>query len=163
MVSYNNLISKEELIMKNNYIISAQFVNTGAKFDEEAKEAVKEAIINYNTKSLIAKNPKQIIDHSFSNDDMTLVIELESEADLPMPTKALRLLSSYLVQETCLDKNLSGKQLFKMTTGSTATAAEENVPNMIVTAPDMNIEQFKNLSTDDKLIEIYKILIERDL
>ncbi|MBU3209061.1 hypothetical protein KPL28_05340 [Clostridium algidicarnis] len=141
--------------MKNNYTISAQFVNTGAKFDEKAKEAVKEAISNYNTKSLIAKNPKRIVDYSFSADEMTLVIELESEADLPMPTKALRLLSSYLVEETCLDKSLSGKQLFKMI----AARAEENIPNMIATVPGMNLEKFKNLSTDDKLIEIYKLLL----
>ncbi|MBU3228781.1 hypothetical protein [Clostridium algidicarnis] len=130
-------------------------MNTGAKFDEKAKEAVKEAISNYNTKSLIAKNPKQIVDYSFSADEMTLVIELESEADLPMPTKALRLLSSYLVEETCLDKSLSGKQLFKMI----AARAEENIPNMIATVPGMNLEKFKNLSTDDKLIEIYKLLL----
>lgn len=147
--------------MKNNYIISAQFVNTAAKFDAEAKEAVKEAISNYNTKSLIAKNKKQIIDYNFSTDEMTLVIELESEADLPMPTKALRLLSTYLVQETCLDKYLSGKQLFKMTTGSASTVVEENVPSMITSLEDMNLEKFKNLSTDNKLIEIYKILSER--
>ncbi|TCT14527.1 hypothetical protein EDC18_1058 [Natranaerovirga pectinivora] len=148
-------------MMKNNYTISAQFVNTGAKFDEKAKKAIKEGVTIYNTKSLIAKNPKQIVDYCFSPDDMTLVIQLESQAELPMPTKALRILSSYLVEETCLDKYLSGKQLFKMTTGSTAAVAEENVPNTIATVPDMNLEQFKKLSTDDKLIKIYKILTER--
>lgn len=88
--------------MKNKYLISAQFVNTNARFDEVAKTAIKEAVSNYNTKSLIAKNPKQIVDYRFSEDEMTLEIELESEADLPMPTKALRLLSSYLVEKTTI-------------------------------------------------------------
>ena len=73
----------------NTYMISAQFVNTRAKFDDEAKEAVREAVSNYNSKSLIAKNPKRIVDFRFSEDEMTLTVNLESEAKLPMPTKAL--------------------------------------------------------------------------
>ncbi|MGM9602755.1 MAG: hypothetical protein ACI3W5_14380 [Faecousia sp.] len=113
--------------MKNSYIISAQFVNNNAKFDAAAKAAVQSAIKNYNTKSLIARNPKQIVDYSFSRDNMTLKLTLESEADLPMPTKALRLLSSYLVEETCLDKYLSGKQLFKMTTTTASDVSSEGV------------------------------------
>lgn len=148
--------------MKNNYTISAQFVNTGAKFDDEAREAVKEAIRNYNTKSLIAKNPKQIVDYSFSEDEMTLVIELESDAELPMPTKALRLLSSYLVGETSMDKYLSGKQLFKMTTASTVTVIENaSATATVPSETTLTLDQFKELSTDEKLVQIYKLLIER--
>ncbi|MCI8560409.1 MAG: hypothetical protein HFH03_04715 [Dorea sp.] len=146
--------------MKNSYSISAQFVNPNAKFDEEAKKAVKEAISNYNAKSLIAKNPKQIVDYSFSKDELTLVVKLESEADLPMPTKALRLLSSYLVEETCLDKYLSGKQLFKMTTATTVIVSEMNPVDGAPTSSNMDIEKFRALSTDEKLVEVYKLLLK---
>lgn len=147
--------------MKNSYLINVQFVSRNGKFGEVEKEALKEAISNYNTKSLIAKNPKQITEYRFSEDEMTLTLTLESEADLPMPTKALRLLSSYLVEETCLDKHLSGKQLFKMTTSNAATVSDENSSDVASVSSNLSIKEFKALSVDDKLVEIYKMLVER--
>ena len=131
----------------NTYMISAQFVNTRAKFDDEAKEAVREAVSNYNSKSLIAKNHKRIVDFRFSEDEMTLTVNLESEAKLPMPTKALRLLSSYLVEETCLNKYLSGKQLFKMTTLNPASKIVSDI------IPDAS-ENMEDLDRIYKLIQL---------
>ena len=131
--------------------MNAQFVNGTSLFDDSIREEVKKAIENYNSKSLIAKNPKQIVDYSYSNDGVTLIIELESEAELPMPTKALRILSTYLSE--CLDKSYlspNGKQLFKMSVVSDADVDS-----------DMALEEFKSLSVDDKLVEIYKLLTRR--
>lgn len=101
---------------KMKYKILAQFVNSDAKFDSKAQSAVNAGISNYNSKSLIAKNPKNIAGYSFSDDEMTLEIILESDEELPMPSKALRLLSTYLVNKTCIGEGnyLAGKQLFKM-------------------------------------------------
>ena len=133
------------------YKMNAQFVNGTSLFDDSIREEVKKAIENYNSKSLIAKNPKQIVDYSYSNDGVTLIIELESEAELPMPTKALRILSTYLSE--CLDKSYlspNGKQLFKMSVVSDAYVDS-----------DMALEEFKSLSVDDKLVEIYKLLTRR--
>lgn len=133
------------------YKMNAQFVNGTSLFDDSIREEVKKAIENYNSKSLIAKNPKQIVDYSYSNDGVTLIIELESEAELPMPTKALRILSTYLSE--CLDKSYlspNGKQLFKMSVVSDADVDS-----------DMALEEFKSLSVDDKLVEIYKLLTRR--
>ena len=98
------------------YKILTQFVKKNVKFDEPVKEAVKEGVEHYNLRSLIARNPKKILEYKFLDNDMTLEIILESEEKLPMPTKALRLLSTYLVKETCVGKGnyLAGKQLFKM-------------------------------------------------
>nr|DAT80736.1 MAG TPA: hypothetical protein [Caudoviricetes sp.] len=110
----------------NEYIISAQFVSTTAKFDADAKDAIEKGVENYNSRSLIAKNPKKISKHSFSEDESTLNLTLESEAELPMPTRALKLLSSYLVEETCLGERLAGKQLFKMTAESVQKPSVEN-------------------------------------
>lgn len=137
--------------MQNSYKISAQFVSASAKFDDEAKDAVKAAIRNYNSKSLIAKNPKQIVDYTFSDDDMTLVMILESEATLPMPTKALRLLSSYLVEETTLDKYISGKQLLKMTTSTIA-----NTLDLPIQAGINKSENLNNLTMLEKYIKLLK-------
>ena len=133
------------------YKMNAQFVNGTSLFDDSIREEVKKAIENYNSKSLIAKNPKQIVDYSYSNDGVTLIIELESEAELPMPTKALRILSTYLSE--CLDKSYlspNGKQLFKMSVVSDADVDS-----------DLALEEFKSLSVDDKLVEIYKLLTRR--
>lgn len=133
------------------YKMNAQFVNGTSLFDDSIREEVKKAIENYNSKSLIAKNPKQIVDYSYSNDGVTLIIELESEAELPMPTKALRILSTYLSE--CLDKSYlspNGKQLFKMSVVSDADVDS-----------DVALEEFKSLSVDDKLVEIYKLLTRR--
>lgn len=96
------------------YTIDVQFVNNDAKFTEEAKAAVEDAITNYNSKSLISKNPKQIIEHFYSEDLITMTLVLESQAELPMPSKALRLMSSYLVEDGRLSHCLAHKQLFKM-------------------------------------------------
>ena len=68
-----------------------------------------------------------------------------------MPTKALRILSTYLSE--CLDKSYlspNGKQLFKMSVVSDADVDS-----------DMALEEFKSLSVDDKLVEIYKLLTRR--
>ena len=68
------------------YKVLSQFLKTGAKFDANAKKAVKSGVDHYNSRSLIAKNPKQILDYSFSPDGTTLELILESEEKLPMPS-----------------------------------------------------------------------------
>lgn len=141
------------------YKMNAQFVNGTSLFDDSIREEVKKAIENYNSKSLIAKNPKQIVDYSYSNDGVTLIIELESEAELPMPTKALRILSTYLSE--CLDKSYlspNGKQLFKM---SVVSDADVDSIGIIDSDDNLSLEEFKSLSVDDKLVEIYKLLTRR--
>ncbi len=147
----------------NSYVISVQFVNSNAKFGANERESVKDAVSNYNSKSLIAKNPKKITEYSFSDDELTMTLILESEAELPMPTKALRLLSSYLVEKTQLDQNLSGKQLFKMTTTTPTVIMEDNLSSVDAVLSNKSIQEFKALSTDEKLIEIYKYLLKRDV
>lgn len=113
----NNGYIPEERGSYMKYKILSQFVKTDARFDANVQEAVKAGIVNYNSRSLIAKNPKKITDYSFTDDELTLEIILESDEALPMPSKALRLLSTYLVNETSIGEGdyLAGKQLFKMT------------------------------------------------
>lgn len=141
------------------YKMNAQFVNGTSWFDENVRSKIKKAIENYNSKSLIAKNPKQIVDYRYSDDGVTLTIDLESEAELPMPTKALRILSTYLSE--CLDKSYlspNGKQLFKMSVVSDAVDGTGFAKD---TDGVMPLEDFINLSVDDKLVEIYKLLLRR--
>lgn len=99
------------------YVILAQHVKPGVEFDEPYQKLLKEKVIPYfNSRSLMAKNPKEITSYSFSEDKLTLKILLESQEELPMPSKALRILSTYLVNETMIGEGnyLAGKALFKM-------------------------------------------------
>ena len=141
-----------------SYKMNAQFVNGTSLFDENVKKEVKNAIENYNSKSLIAKNPKQIVDYSYSNDGVTLLIELESEAELPMPTKALRILSTYLSER--LDKSYlspNGKQLFKMSVVTDQDACKKNIVDLENT---LSVEDFKKLDIAEQNVEIYRLLLD---
>ena len=141
-----------------SYKMNAQFVNGTSLFDENVKKEVKNAIENYNSKSLIAKNPKQIVDYSYSNDGVTLLIELESEAELPMPTKALRILSTYLSER--LDKSYlspNGKQLFKMSVVTDQDACKKNIVEIENT---LSVEDFKKLDIAEQNVEIYRLLLD---
>lgn len=102
--------------MGYKYLITAQFVRAGVQFDEAVQEAVKESYKNYNARSLLARNPKQIKSYEYSEDLSTLKIVLQSDEKLPVPSRALRLFSVYLTSETFIgaDGYLAGKQLFKM-------------------------------------------------
>ncbi len=77
------------------YKICVQFVNPMARFNDVEKKAVEEGVTNYNTRSLIAKNSKQISVFSFSDDGMTLNIALQSEANLP-PNRKCRVFLNVL-------------------------------------------------------------------
>lgn len=151
MVS-NKLYFREVFNIKNvyTYIINVQFVNINAKFDDEAQQAVKAAVENYNSKSLIAKNPKEIVGYVFSNDGMTLQITLQSEANLPMPTKALRLLSSYLVGKTTMKKYVSSRQLFKM---SVSDAVEQINTHPVVVSENEDISRLGKVGRYIKLLQ----------
>ena len=141
-----------------SYKMNAQFVNGTSLFDENVKKEVKNAIENYNSKSLIAKNPKQIVDYSYSNDGVTLLLELESEAELPMPTKALRILSTYLSER--LDKSYlspNGKQLFKMSVVTDQDACKKNIVDLENT---LSVEDFKKLDIAEQNVEIYRLLLD---
>ena len=115
--------------MQYSYSIAVQFVDGGI-FDAQAKDAVQQSVQYYNVKGLTARNPKSIKNFAYSDHDMTLTLVLTSEAALPVPSKALRLLSSYLIDEAGLSHRLYGKHLFKMA----VLASEENYPALPSTA-----------------------------
>ncbi len=131
--------------MKHNYIIAVQFADSRASFDRVAQTEVKKAIDNYNKRSLIARNKKEITGYSYPN-DLTLEVDLSSEAKLDNPTRALRLLSEYLVKQTTLGDYVSGKQLFKM------AVKEETKENKGAES------DFRTLSPEEREEAIYNVL-----
>lgn len=111
------------------YRICIQFADPAApNFDDDIMPVFDRALDYYNTKSLIAKNPKKIVDKAVI-DSRTLQLMLQSEIELPYPSKALRLFSRYLVDpetEGALNQYIYGKQLFKMQAEKISEPNEEN-------------------------------------
>ncbi|MCQ4022490.1 hypothetical protein [Ruminococcus sp. zg-924] len=148
------------------YKINIQFADPNSPdFDDSTIMPVLEkAITNYNTKSLIAKNPKKITGKTIV-DPRTLQLVLQSESELPFPSKALRLFSAYLVDpdtEGALNQYIYGKQLFKMA-AEEITEAEH--PNNKETGNDVNALRIKVISlivkaSEAKLIKILEVLEE---
>ena len=144
------------------YEIQIQFLNPQAKFSTEAKSDVKEAVAYYNTRSLIARNPKKILETDFSDDDVTLTLKLQSEAMLPVPGKALKLFSTFLVKKPYFSEHLLGRQLFKMYVAPQNTQAPERTDNSAPPSQHtktISIDEFKTLPVEIKLDIIYQLLL----
>ncbi len=129
------------------YKICIQFADPNAPdFDDVIMPVFDDAITNYNTKSLIAKNPKKITEKVVV-DPRTLQLTLESESELPFPSKALRLFSAYLVDPETkggLNDYIYGKQLFKMSSEEIKVYTESKP--QIVVSDDLNALRIKAIS-----------------
>ena len=129
------------------YKINIQFADPNAPdFDDDIMPVFDDAISNYNTKSLIAKNPKKIIEKVVV-DPRTLQLTLESDSELPFPSKALRLFSAYLVDpktEGALNDYIYGKQLFKMS--SEEISEESETKPVAVASEGINAMRIKAVS-----------------
>lgn len=111
----------KEIIMKT-YSVSVQFANPNAPDFHQIIDLIVDGIEYYNQRSLIATNPKRIIDYKVI-DPHTMELVLESEAELPYPSKALQTLSRYLVDGS-LNRFIYGKQLFKMSSKEVVTTEQ---------------------------------------
>ncbi len=148
------------------YKINIQFADPNAPdFDDEIMPVFDDAISNYNTKSLIAKNPKKITEKVVV-DPRTLQLTLESDSELPFPSKALRLFSAYLVDpetEGALNDYIYGKQLFKM---SSEEIIEESETKPVVSASEeINAMRIKAISlllsaSEDTLGKVIRLFEE---
>lgn len=129
------------------YKINIQFADPNAPdFDDDIMPVFDDAISNYNTKSLIAKNPKKIIEKVVVG-PRTLQLTLESDSELPFPSKALRLFSAYLVDpktEGALNDYIYGKQLFKMS--SEEISEESETKPVAVASEGINAMRIKAVS-----------------
>ncbi len=99
------------------YAIRVQFANPNGPEFPDVIEVIQAGIDYYNQKSLIATNPKSIVEYKVL-DPHTLELVLESGVELPYPGKGLQTFSRYLVDsetEGSLNQYIYGKQLFKMT------------------------------------------------
>lgn len=129
------------------YKINIQFADPNAPdFDDDIMPVFDDAISKYNTKSLIAKNPKKITEKVVV-DPRTLQLTLESDSELPFPSKALRLFSAYLVDpetEGALNDYIYGKQLFKMS--SEEISEESETKPAAVESEEINAMRIRAIS-----------------
>lgn len=127
------------------YKISIQFADPSAPdFDDSIMPVFESAIRNYNTKSLIAKNPKRITEKSIV-DPRTLQLTLESDSELPFPSKALRLFSAYLVEP--FSQYIYGKQLFKMQSIEISNGDAQDIKNLNWTLDSLKLQAISMIIT----------------
>lgn len=127
------------------YKISIQFADPSAPdFDDSIMPVFESAIRNYNTKSLIAKNPKKITEKSIV-DPCTLQLTLESDSELPFPSKALRLFSAYLVEP--FSQYIYGKQLFKMQSIEISNGDAQDIKNLNWTLDSLKLQAISMIIT----------------
>lgn len=127
------------------YKISIQFADPSAPdFDDSIMPVFESAIRNYNTKSLIAKNPKKITEKSIV-DPRTLQLTLESDSELPFPSKALRLFSAYLVEP--FSQYIYGKQLFKMQSIEISNGDSQDIKNLNWTLDSLKLQAISMIIT----------------
>ena len=158
------------------YSIIIQFAKADAPKFTEITEIINDAIEVYNAKSLMAANPKQIVEKNI-RDNMTLEVILESTQELQesMASKALCVFSSYLIDEDVknnLSSYITGKRLFKMISskleGYLGNQREEDISSIgrdifaeDATHLNEQLENFKSLgSVGEKLDAIYEKLLE---
>lgn len=127
------------------YKINIQFADPNAPdFEDKIMPVFDNAINNYNTKSLIAKNPKKITKKVIV-DPRTLQLTLESNSELPYPSKALRLFSTYLVDDGAFNDFIyGGRQLFKMSSEEILGGSETRP--VAVASEEINAMRIKAIS-----------------
>ena len=129
------------------YKINIQFADPNAPdFEDKIMPVFDNAINNYNTKSLIAKNPKKITKKVIV-DPRTLQLTLESDSELPYPSKALRLFSTYLIDpdtEGALSEYIYGRQLLKMSSEEILGGSETRP--VAVASEEINAMRIKAIS-----------------
>jgi hypothetical protein len=149
------------------YHITIQFAKAAAPKFTDIHKLIENAVEIYNRKSLMAHNPKQIIEKKL-RDDITLEVVLESTQELQesMAPKALRVLTSYLIDEKT-ENNLSGyitgKRLFKMIPKRMNVANTKDGSVVKASKADdteITVDDFEQLATDEKLNRIYRKLVD---
>ena len=126
------------------YKINIQFADPNAPdFEDKIMPVFDNAINNYNTKSLIAKNPKKITKKVIV-DPRTLQLTLESNSELPYPSKALRLFSTYLVDDGAFNDFIYGRQLLKMSSEEILGGSETRP--VAVASEEINAMRIKAIS-----------------
>lgn len=122
------------------------------------------AVSHFNARSLLAANPKQIVETDIIDGGVTLRLVLESTIELQenMASRSLRILSQYLI-ENGMDKYITGKRLLK----TVPKKLDEYSKNDSVTVPNSKekskLDEFEELGIEDKLLSLYQKLLDIEM
>lgn len=151
--------------MKHFYEVLAQFAKAGApSFQTKGFiSLLDEAKTHFNTRSLVAANPKNITDIEIV-DSLTIRISLWSQNELAPQqiSRSLRVFSMYLIDEKHplnFGNYVSGKRLFKMQ----AKQIVNNVGTGSLTGGDQeNQKNTNDLSDQEALIAVVKLFFNEN-
>lgn len=152
--------------MKKYYKINMQFADPNAPdFDDSTMIVIDRAVSYYNERSLMARNPKQIIKTTVT-DKRTLEIVLESDSELPYPGKALRIFSLFLIDpeiDGAFSQFVYGKNLLKMT--SEEISEESKIKPAVLASDEINSMRIKAISlmvsaSEDTLRKVIRLFEE---
>jgi len=97
----------------HTYSIKLQLANVKANVAlKDFEGEIHRAAEYYNMVSLAARNPKQILSAEVV-DDRTIEVNLQSDADLPCPSKGLRVFTQYLADLEAFNQLVTRNTLFK--------------------------------------------------
>lgn len=143
------------------YEVIAQFAKANAPSFRTPgfEEYLIEAKANFNIRSRVATNPKEITELSIL-DDRTIRIVFRSQEVLNISqiSRSLRLFSMYLIDETHtlnFSNLVTGKRLFRMNASELFNQPRENIP---VTYIEDTTEQL--LTDEQALIEVTKLFFQ---
>ena len=138
--------------MEYLYDVSIQFSNPRAPVIEgEVFHDFERAIQKFNIVSRVARNKKEITEYALL-DNRTVRLTLKSSAELPTPSRALRVITMAML-DSGYDKYIYGKQLFK------AVCHEIADPNK---NPNKNTDISSKNIADLKLDVIQRVLTISD-
>ena len=97
----------------HTYSIKLQLANVKANVAlKDFEGEIHRAAEYYNMVSLAARNPKQILSVEVV-DDRTIEVSLQSDAELPCPSKGLRIFTQYLADLEAFKSLVTRNTLFK--------------------------------------------------
>lgn len=97
----------------HTYSIKLQLANVKANVAlKDFEGEIHRAAEYYNMVSLAARNPKKILSAEVV-DDRTIEVNLQSEAELPCPSKGLRIFTQYLADLEAFNPLVTRNTLFK--------------------------------------------------
>lgn len=152
--------------MRWQYEVIAQFAKADPpSFYTKGYEAyLKEAVKYFNIRSRIATNPKEITELKVEDDrTIRIVFISQDRLNISQVSRSLRVFSMYLIDETHelnFADLVSGKRLFRMTASEVASEDDPKVCKLNEEQL-VSLNDFKKLGVDEKLNEIYGLLLER--
>ena len=146
--------------MNHYYSIDIQFATPDAPdIDKDVFNDFEKAIQAFNISSRVAKNKKAVIRYRLK-DPKTLNLILSSSVELPMPSRALRLITVNMLEKEKYSSLVYGKALFKSSSKviQNPEKTTEAIPDSISALKIEIIKRVISEGSESKLLELKELL-----